>query len=261
MHCFLHHAMIGYRYNNTQGIVFVCEKTKSPASRRTMSSSSSSNSALTQLGSFPDDDWFDAHANELAFAVESAENEAAGGILVKVVSGGQTGADRAALEAAKACGISTGGFAPRGFWTTAGQDLALQLEFGLQELEIPGASLAAAYALRSQRNVDISDATVVFRHCPSVGTDRTIGFCVAHRWTAVRRDQWRSVAKHRPILVITDLSSTADAVRQIVGFLKRHRPRVLNVCGHRDDKTARLPGFSEAVKQVLTLAFRRMHTL
>jgi hypothetical protein len=36
-----------------------------------------------------------------------------------VISGGQTGADQAALRAARACGIATGGWAPKG-WLTEG---------------------------------------------------------------------------------------------------------------------------------------------
>ncbi|HJT77421.1 MAG TPA: putative molybdenum carrier protein, partial [Gemmataceae bacterium] len=42
-----------------------------------------------------------------------------GGMLERVISGGQTGADQAGLAAAKACGIPTGGWMPKGFLTVA----------------------------------------------------------------------------------------------------------------------------------------------
>lgn len=39
---------------------------------------------------------------------------------VRIISGGQTGADQGALVAAKQLGIETGGWTPRGFLTEAG---------------------------------------------------------------------------------------------------------------------------------------------
>lgn len=55
-------------------------------------------------------------------------------LITKLVSGGQTGADRAALEAAESLGIATGGWAPRDFQTCAGRDLSLKTRFHLTEL-------------------------------------------------------------------------------------------------------------------------------
>jgi hypothetical protein len=55
-------------------------------------------------------------------------------LITKLVSGGQTGADRAALEAAESLGITTGGWAPRDFQTCAGKDLSLKTRFHLTEL-------------------------------------------------------------------------------------------------------------------------------
>lgn len=41
-------------------------------------------------------------------------------MLERIVSGGQTGADQAALRAARAAGLPTGGWAPRGWLTEEG---------------------------------------------------------------------------------------------------------------------------------------------
>jgi hypothetical protein len=54
-------------------------------------------------------------------------------MIQRVISGGQTGVDQAALRAAKACGIPTGGWCPLGFLTEAGPMPALA-DFGLAEM-------------------------------------------------------------------------------------------------------------------------------
>ena len=73
-------------------------------------------------------------------------------IIEKVISGGQTGADRAGLIAAKKCGIQTGGYIPKGFKTELGSEPNLANEFGLVEFGI-------TYPVRTLANVEQADAT------------------------------------------------------------------------------------------------------
>ena len=54
----------------------------------------------------------------------------------KIISGGQTGADRAALEVACALNIETGGWAPKEFWTSEGRNPKLGTKYGLREIEV-----------------------------------------------------------------------------------------------------------------------------
>jgi hypothetical protein len=76
-----------------------------------------------------------------------------------VISGAQVGADIAGLRAAKACGIPTGGWMPKGFRTLNGPlDPAVVEEFGLSETESPG------YPMRTEKNVVSSDATIRLAH-------------------------------------------------------------------------------------------------
>lgn len=77
-------------------------------------------------------------------------------MIFKVISGGQTGADRAGLDAAKANGLPTGGTAPKDFWTTDGPAPELAA-FGLVELDVSGAD---GYRARTKMNVGDSDLTV-----------------------------------------------------------------------------------------------------
>ena len=72
-------------------------------------------------------------------------------MLERVISGGQTGADQTGLHAARACGIPTGGWAPRGWLTEAGPAPWLE-EWGLVECP-EGETEAERYRARRRRCV------------------------------------------------------------------------------------------------------------
>src|SRR5688572_27329961 len=77
--------------------------------------------------------------------------------VVKIISGGQTGADRTALEVGRALGLQTGGWVPKGCRTAEGSDYSL-LAFGCAEHPSP------LYPPRTEANVADSDGTVWFGH-------------------------------------------------------------------------------------------------
>lgn len=77
-------------------------------------------------------------------------------ILRKVISGGQVGADIASLKAAKAWGLETSGFAPKGFRTLEGDNPLLGKMYGLVEIE------TREYPPRTFANVNNSDGTIRF---------------------------------------------------------------------------------------------------
>jgi len=80
--------------------------------------------------------------------------------LSKIVSGGQTGVDRAALDAARAAGLERGGWCPRG---RLAEDGALGLDYPLRETP------TADYAQRTEWNVRDSDATLILSPLPLEG--------------------------------------------------------------------------------------------
>lgn len=82
--------------------------------------------------------------------------------LRKVISGGQTGADRTGLECAKELGLETGGTAPKGYRTETGRDLSLK-DFGLTE------SIDWTYPPRTRANVRDSEVTLWFGNIGSPG--------------------------------------------------------------------------------------------
>lgn len=189
--------------------------------------------------------------------------------LQRVISGGQTGADLGALEAAKEVGVETGGWTVP-ILTPLHNDKA----YGLTLINQTGGggrrTVAEGLIERSKRNVDMADGTIIFRMCSSIGTDKTIAYCAKGRWpvgpppplltipdkltTCVERRQYR---RH---MIVTDMpqdreEEVADA---IVDFLRVNHVRILNVAGHRDDATAGMPNFQGRVRRVLVLAFRKL---
>lgn len=174
--------------------------------------------------------------------------------LQKLISGGQTGADRGGLEAAEALGIETGGTAPHAFWTIDGKCPELKTRFKLKELSIDR-SLSVMYIERSKLNVDDSDATIAFRLHESVGTDKTIGYCISKTWKVVK--DLKAHAKHyRPLLVIDDLSDEkkGENISQIQTFIFKYDVKVLNICGHREYKVTGNKSFTLSVRNLLVNA-------
>ena len=89
--------------------------------------------------------------------------------LARIVSGGQTGVDRGALDAALAAGFPCGGWCPEG---RMAEDGTIPSHYPLTEL--PGAQ----YKQRTKRNVMDSDATLVIYFGElSGGTERTVRYC------------------------------------------------------------------------------------
>jgi hypothetical protein len=147
---------------------------------------------------------------------------------MKIISGGQTGADRAALDAAAALGMTTGGTAPSQYWTEAGPDPTLRALGLIAEGTVES---------RTERNVIDADATVIFAtRADSPGSALTL---------AVARQ------RGKPVIVIDPWM--AGAPEQFADFLRRHAPAVLNVAGHRESQA---PGIYCRVFDLLTSVLR-----
>jgi hypothetical protein len=129
----------------------------------------------------------------------------------KIVSGGQTGVDRAALDAAIELGIPCGGWCPRG---RRAEDGVIPVGYPLRE------TLSSAYPERTAWNVRDSDGTLVLTPAaPRGGTALTVSLA-------------RRAA--RPVLVV-DLDAGADVVR-VRAWLHENEIRVLNVAGPRESE-------------------------
>lgn len=148
-----------------------------------------------------------------------------------IISGGQTGADRTALEVAEEYGIPTGGWCPLGCRTDEGLAPELVTRFGLKETKDLG------YRNRTRLNVQEASGTVLFGNVQSPGCTLTIVTCVHHR---------------RPFLV----NPTA---RELAAWIQREGINTLNVAGNRRRSQ---PEIVEQVRTVLRETFtllRRDH--
>jgi hypothetical protein len=130
---------------------------------------------------------------------------------MKIMSGGQTGADRAALDFAIASGIDHGGFVPRGRWAEDGR---LPARYDVDETE------SADVDVRTELNVRTTDLTLILCHgAPTGGTLFTLE-CA------------RSLGRPHKLIDLgeTDIETAATAVSD---WLAGYKPSSLNVAGPR----------------------------
>jgi hypothetical protein len=179
---------------------------------------------------------------------------------MRVISGGQTGVDIAALRAAAKANLSTGGFAPLGFMTIDGPNLELGSLYGLVEANTAGE--AQGYILRSQMNSDAADVVIAVYVRESPGTGKTIEYSRNGVWPKklhprVTNDlMFVEIEKTRkPLLIVFDVENQPDkVVAGIQCFLKKHNPKTVNVCGNRD--FGDMMDFEGSVEDILFRAFQ-----
>lgn len=150
-----------------------------------------------------------------------------------IFSGGQTGADRAALDSARESGLKIGGYVPKGRWTEDGE---LPSDYkGLTETDSDDP------AERTRLNVINSDATLIFSHGKLNG-----GSLLTWKTS---RDQ------RRPCLHIDLLRTSEDAaVEKILLWLRTTDIEILNIAGPRASKD---PEIYNAVKSILDEVLNR----
>ena len=130
---------------------------------------------------------------------------------LKIVSGGQTGVDRAALDVALKHGIECGGWCPAGRLDELGK---IPDHYPVQEL--PG----GGFTERTVQNVKDSDGTVViYPRELRGGTEQTVRFCVE---------------LNRPHGLIDASTISAEGAARLIGdFVSENKISILNVAGPR----------------------------
>jgi predicted Rossmann-fold nucleotide-binding protein len=135
-------------------------------------------------------------------------------VVVKIISGGQTGVDRAALDVALRHGIEAGGWCPAGGFDEFGR---IPDQYPVQELAVGG------FTERTLQNVKDSDGTVtIYPGKLGGGTEQTVCFCMELQ---------------RPHQIIDASKISAEgAAKLIAGFVRNHKVTILNVAGPRQSE-------------------------
>ncbi|MCC9644636.1 putative molybdenum carrier protein [Rhodopirellula sp. JC740] len=143
-----------------------------------------------------------------------------------IISGGQTGVDRGALDAAMELGIPHGGWCPAG---RVAEDGRIPDQYELQE------HASSHYPDRTEQNVVDTDATLIlYRNKLSGGTALTKRIC--------RRED-------RPCLAV-NLRSIPAAAKRIRRWLNEIQPDNLNVAGPRESNS---PGICQETHELMRI--------
>jgi hypothetical protein len=151
-------------------------------------------------------------------------------MIKKIISGGQTGADRSALDFAIDNNIPHGGWIPKGRITEGGR---LPEKYHLQEME------TSSYDIRTEQNVIDSDGTVIVSHGKLTGGSAlTQTFAIKH---------------HKPCIHLNMNKTTiAEAAGSLNNWIEKSKIKILNVAGPRASKDDRI---YQVTKDILEAAF------
>jgi len=152
-------------------------------------------------------------------------------VISKIISGGQTGADRAALDAAIGASLPIGGSCPAG---RKAEDGVISDCYGLQEI-------SGGYRHRTRKNVIDSDGTAIFYNdFLSGGTELTLQFCIR--------------LKKPYKLIDISLTDADKAAMLLVAFAGTFHIKTLNVAGPR---ASNCPVMYDYVKQAVAQTLSR----
>src|SRR5262245_49785520 len=157
----------------------------------------------------------------------------------KIISGGQTGVDQAALRAAKACGMPTGGWALKG-WRSEDGPAPWLADFGLQE------HASAAYPDRTRANVGDAGLTLILvtrEYDLARGTALTLRVAQASRGKGI--DQSRSVMSY---------PGAVERCRDALKWFADAGGSVVNIAGPRESES---PGIGERAETFLAEVFQQ----
>ena len=167
--------------------------------------------------------------------------------VTKIISGGQTGADRGGLEAAIRCNVPHGGWCPHG---RQAEDGVVPEKYRLREMDSP------EYQARTEANVLDADATVIFTQgAPTGGSFETIEFCRKHgkpyHCIDTGNTDRRTAATRIAHWLRGQRTGTSES-----GHTQPPQLCVLNVAGNRESKA---PGIQDLVAAIVTDVLREVN--
>src|SRR5260370_19200614 len=143
-------------------------------------------------------------------------------MLRKIISGGQTGADRAGLDFAIKTGLEHGGYVPRG---RKAEDGRIDERYNLLAIS------SSSYPARTRRNIAESERTLIF------SLERVLSGDTKQTWEHANK-------LGKPVLHIYDTrkerilnqDSLRIEIQALTDFLSSNKIAILNVAGPRESK-------------------------
>ena len=146
---------------------------------------------------------------------------------IKIISGGQTGVDRAALDFALKYNIPCGGWCPKG---RQAEDGRIPEKYPLNE------TTTSNYNERTEKNISDSDATlIIYSNSLDIGTKLTMDLCSEY---------------NKPLLVI-DLNNDV-LIDRLINWIQIHHINIINIAGPRESNS---PGIYEKTFDLLNCIF------
>lgn len=141
---------------------------------------------------------------------------------IKIISGGQTGVDRGALDFALEHGLEHGGFCPQG---RRAEDGVIPAIYELTSTQSTG------YPQRTRMNIELADATLILtpQKRPTGGTRMTAKMALD------RGTPWLAADPTRE-----------EHIVKVASWLEKTAPNVLNVAGPRESKCPGVQGRTAA---------------
>ena len=133
--------------------------------------------------------------------------------IIKIISGGQTGVDRAALAAAIELGLQYGGFCPKG---RRSEDGIIPLKYNMSELETDD------YLKRTLKNIQFSDGTLILHK-----GEITAGSALTEEFCSV---------ENKPLLKVNILDEYEGIQLNFNSWLEKNSISILNIAGPRESE-------------------------
>ncbi len=170
-------------------------------------------------------------------------------IKMTIISGGQTGVDLAALDAAIKYGIPHGGWCPKGRIQEKGG--VIPKKYKLTEISGDFATEKENYDARTKKNIEDSDGTLILIPKIPLSSQIKDGTLLT-----IKEAESKAQLQHKAMPLLIDLSkSPAENLEAIITWIEKEKIKTLNIAGPRETTC---PGIYQMTIQFLKKLFSRL---